>query len=378
MRGSLYLCQKSRLLYHVRTARIALLLFGIATGASAAEGFGTFRNVVSMERLSPPQRVLPVKHVAIVFDDSTHRGGPLRQRIEALIRAGDPAMRIGADAPYTLTIHLTAFLEGKTRSIEGTFDLADRTGRVLSDGRVSASNAGALINEPDDHLVDEAAHDVARMVVPTRHHTAVLIPKGRLDALAPLAERGEWAAYLAALERLPELAGDAESYRQYALAVAHEGAGYGSTDAVARVSHLRAAVQRNLAASRLKPSEEGFTQSYSPMSRAFASPGLPPRLWVDPHALELWESIALIDTWMKTRPPAGILDNRAVLDLAAAGRSEAALVAAIAGAKRVQFVLGQAEMTALSKAGISWPVIDAMRARAGLPRREFRLTPDSW
>jgi hypothetical protein len=363
----------------VKLVRISALLLVISTAANAAEGFGNFRNVVAMERLSPPQRVLPVKHVAIVFDDGTQRAAPLRERIEALIQESHTLMWIGPDAPYTITIHVREFLASKTRSIAGSFTLSDRAGRELYDGEFSASNAGALINSAEDRLIDDAARDVARIVVPTDHHTAVLIPKGRLDLLAPIAERGEWPTYLMGVERMPAVAGDAESYRQYALAVAHEALGYVMNDPAARVRQLQEAVRRNLAASHLKPSEKLFAEMYSPMSRMFATPGLPPRVWIDPHTMELWESVALIDTWMKApQAPAGTLDNRAVLELAVAGRSDDEITAAIGRTKQMNFALGQAEMTALSKAGVPWAVIDAMRKKAGLPRREFRITPDSW
>ena len=363
----------------MRNAVIAAMLLAAASGANGGEGFGTFRNVVAMERLSPPQRVLAAKHVAIVFEDETQRAAPLRARIEAFIRESDRAMRIGGDAPYKLSVHVRDFLTSKTRAVAGTFTVTDRAERTLYDSQFSESNAGGLINDSDDRLVEEAAKDVARAVVPIRHHTAVVIPKGRLDAFASLADRGEWSEYLARVERLPESTGDAESYRLYALAVAHEAVGFASGDALARAHHLREAVQRNLAASRLKGSEKLFAEAYAPMSRAFASPALPPRLWIDPHAMELWDSVALVDGWMNGRPaPSGTLDNRSILDLAVAGRSDESMIAKIQAANRATFALGQTEMTALRNAGVPWTVIDAMRAKMGLPRRELYITPDSW
>jgi len=35
-------------------------------------------------------------------------------------------------------------------------------------------------------------------------------------------------------------------------------------------------------------------------------------------------------------------------------------------------------MTALHNAGVPWDVIDAMRSKAGLPKRGFWITPDTW
>src|SRR5213075_3140332 len=73
-----------------------------APAGLAAEGFGMIIKLVPMERLSPPQVILPVKRIAFVFNDETKRAAALRQRIEADIRAGDPQMAFASDAPYVV------------------------------------------------------------------------------------------------------------------------------------------------------------------------------------------------------------------------------------------------------------------------------------
>jgi hypothetical protein len=354
--------------------------FLLAVPASqAAEGFGMITKVVAMERLSPPQVILPVRRIAFVFNDETKRATALRQRIEADIRAGDPRMTFASDAPYIVTVSIREFLNGNTHAINGKVRITDRADRELYDGYVSNSNAGAIISDSDTTLIADAAVDVVRLLVPRRHHTVVVVPKGRLDSLITLAEKGDWPAYLAAAEHLPALRGEDEAYREYALAVGHEGTAYQSPDLEARIRHLHEAITHNLAAARLKPSETLFVEDYAPMRRAFDTPGLVPKRWNDPHTMELWESLALVQKWMAAPRVAagGFLDNRHILELLAAGRADA-LFAEIEATSHPSFSLERPEMTALHNAGVPWGIIDAMRSKAGLPKRGFWMTPDTW
>jgi hypothetical protein len=322
---------------------------------------------------------LPVRRLALVFNDTTKHAGALQQRIEADLRAGDPRLAFASDAPYVVAVTIRSFLTSNTHAIDGKVRITDRAGRELYDGDASTSNAGAIIKLSDEELIAEAAASVVRLLVSQHHHTVVVVPKGRLDSLIPLADKGDWPAYLAAVGRLPALRGEEEAYREYALAVGHEGAAYQSQDPETRVRQLREAVAHNLAAAHLKPSEKLFTEDYAPLSRAFATPGLVPERWTGPHEMELWESLALVQKWM-TGPaaPHGTLDNRAVLELFMAGRADDAVLAEIDKAARVTFSLERPDMNALHHAGVPWDVIDAMRTKAGLPGRGFWMTPDTW
>ena len=51
-----------------------------------------------------------------------------------------------------------------------------------------------------------------------------------------------------------------EAYREYALAVGHEGTAFQRPDLEARVRHLHEAITHNLAAIRMKPSEKLFSE----------------------------------------------------------------------------------------------------------------------
>lgn len=352
---------------------LTFAFFAVAVTCRAGEGFGTFTKVVSIERTSPPQIVLPVRQIALVFHDATGRAAALRQRIEAQLRAGDPKMKIAGDAPYVLTVEVRNFLVGNSHGIDGTFHVKDRADRTLYDSYIGASNAGALRPDSDDALIADAAEQVARAIVMQRHRGAVVVPKGRMDDFIALAERGDWAAYLAAVERLPKLNGSDEAYREYALAVGHEGVAHQSSDLEAKVHHLHEAVAHNLAAARAKPSEKLFSDDYSPLRRAFDTPGLPPKRWIDPHAMERWESMRIVDKWMSAPS-----DNRSVLELQVAGRSDDDIISAIDHTTHVSYALANEDLAALHLAGVSWDVIDRMRAKAGLGRRTFLPTPDNW
>lgn len=349
--------------------------------AHAAEGFGMFEKVVAMDRLSPPEVALAAHEVRLAFDDTTARASALQKRIEALIRAGDPNMRLTATAPFVLTVHVRSFLDGKTHHIEGTARLSDRADRELRETSFSASNAGALVSDSDEQLIEDAAATVVRTIVPLRVSSATVVPKGRLEPFIEIASRGDWPVYLAAVERLPALQGAPESYREYALAVGHEGTAYklvASGDLEKALAHLRLAVAHNLAASRLNPSEKLFSNQFEPLRRAFSHPGTPPCRWLDPHEMERWESLLRIHAWSAAPSSPEALDNHAILDRLVAGRSDAEILSAIREAKRIDFHLDDSDMTALRSAGLNWDLIDAMRTRAGLGRRPFRITPDSW
>lgn len=364
---------------HTRALLLGAVLFAVSVASHAGEGFGLFRTVVGIDRVSPPEVVLPIKQYTMEFRDDTGRAAGLRQRIESEIHGGDPDMKMTNDAPFVLTINVRSYLSSKTHSIDGTFRLGDRAGRTIREGYISASNAGALVSSSDQELIAEAAADVVRVLVPRRHRGAILVPKGRMSALIPLAEKEDWRGYLGAVERMPRLGGDADAYQDYALAVAHEGLAYQSRDLDETVWHLHEAIARNVAAARAKPDEKLFSEQYEPLHRAFDTPGTPPKRWVDPHEMELWDSMLRIHKWISAAPPpAGMLDNRSVLEMATAGRDDDSILAAINHAERIAFSLDRADMTALSKAGLSWPLIDGMRSKAGLPRREFWMTPDNW
>ena len=106
------------------------------------------------------------------------------------------------------------------------------------------------------------------------------MPKKSFDDLVPLAERGDWSAYLAAVEKVSPMNGRDDAYHHYALAVALEATAYKAKDVATTTRILHDAVRHNDEAIRLAPSEVMFREAFNPMYRAFASPGNPPHVWV--------------------------------------------------------------------------------------------------
>ena len=95
--------------------------------------------------------------------------------------------------------------------------------------------------------------------------------------------------------------------------------------------------------------------------------------------MELREALLRMRTWFAAPPASpGTLDDRGVLELLMSGRSDDEVLADMRSAPRVRFALEKDDMVALSKAGMSWRLTGAMRAKTGLPRRELWITPDSW
>jgi hypothetical protein len=156
-------------------------------------------------------------------------------------------MKIVAGAPFVLAVNVRSYLDGNTHAIEGSFRISDRADRTIREGTLQASNAGALIRSSDEELMTEAAGDVVRMLVPVRGRGAVLVPKGQMDSLIPLAEK-ETGSYLA-VERLPRLrrCGRSQDCTPVARGAAYQCRSHRRFD-------ISTSVVRNIAAAR-KPDE---------------------------------------------------------------------------------------------------------------------------
>jgi hypothetical protein len=363
-----------------RALPVAAVLFGMAIASQAAEGFGDPKKIVGIARMNPPQRVLPIKRFKFVFSDQTHRADALRKQIESDIHAGDPQMVVADDGPYVMTVVVTEY-QAKPRvwhSIHGTYRIADRADRDIYAGDLTLTNDDSFEPLSDAQFLAKAASFVVSAIASTREENGVVLPKGRLEPLIPLAQRGDWPAYLSAVERLPRLAGEDEAYRQYAFAIAHEAMAYRSPDLESAVRHLREAIVRNIAAAHTKPSEDLFSLNFTTLV-AGDRHATPPKFWVSPSRMETWESMLLIQKWMAAPAAAGsTLDNQSVLNLAAAGRTDQAIIARIRRAGKVRFALGQSEMKALRKAGVSLEIVATMRSKAGLQPESVSVPAGDW
>jgi hypothetical protein len=363
-----------------RALPVAALLFGVAVATQAAEGLGQPKKIVGIARMKPPDRVLPIKRFKLVFNDATHRADALHKQIQSDIHAGDPQLVEADDAPFIITVAVTDYLV-KPRvwhSISGTYRITNRAGRYIDDGDLNLSNDDSYEPLSDAQFLALASWRVVSSIASTREENGVVLPKGRLEPLIPLAQRGDWPAYLSAVERLPRLDGADEAYRQYAFAIAHEAMAYRALDVEAAVQHLREAVAQNIAASHTKPSEQLFSLNFMSFV-AGERHASPPKFWLDPRLMETWESMLLIKKWMAAPAAAeGTLDNQSVLNLGAAERTDQAIIDQIKRAGKVRFALGQSEMKALRSAGISLDIVAVMRRKAGLRPQSVTLPAGEW
>jgi hypothetical protein len=144
-----------------------------------------------------------------------------------------------------------------------TLDLASAATVSQGEGAPSAS-------ESEEQMLIGASSQLADRLTPTRERVVVRLPRGPLAALAPLAQAGEWVAYRAALERTTSADPQAESYRQYALGLAHEGVAYAEATPALVVAELERAETCYAAAQAANRGEKYY--AVAPGSAAGVSP----------------------------------------------------------------------------------------------------------
>jgi hypothetical protein len=133
---------------------------------------------------------------------------------------------------------------------------------------------------PGEEQVESAAladlsRRIAGRLAPSRDVVEVLLPRGSLETLAPLAAAGLWSRYFDAVEKRPPHADAvAESYRQYALGAACEALGYAAETTPAALRYLERADAYYRAALDANPREKCFSQPYRGLlsTRTFAPP----------------------------------------------------------------------------------------------------------
>jgi hypothetical protein len=155
------------------------------------------------------------------------------------------------EASYKVTDHANgASLDAGTLRVP--FEMAFREGQ-------EAPEAFKL----EDSALASAAYQVANRLTPTRESITVLLPKGSLEAIAPLATAGQWNKYLEALEkRSPAANPTDESYHQYALGTAYEALGYTADDPATTLKYLEQADSYYNKALEANAQEKFFSQAY--------------------------------------------------------------------------------------------------------------------
>ena len=272
-----------------------------------------------------------------------------------------------------------------TASLTGSYDISAKNKDVAS-GSVSESfreTYGEYASAParsalEDDLLKRAARKIAAQIVPTQDRVSVLVPRASFESLIPLAESGNWDRYLQAVEAMPaKKSPKDEAFRHYALAIAKEALAYKSTSRTESLELLRAAQSHYETAAALNQEEELFRKGYtsllsvneigSPLTRAADSVA----------RFEAWSGSGGAVRVASTTPVAGTssssgskaqaasngMRNQTVIDLAKAGLSDENIILAIDGASATAFDVSPEGLIALSKAGVSKPVIAHMQKR---------------
>jgi hypothetical protein len=335
----------------------------------------------------------------------------LRQYTEAAVLAGDKNLQAAPKGDVNVTIALdrldadqhteskTEYESQKTKDkngkttyvsvpttkdfthsrgeIGGTYTITDAKGRLFDSGDIDRKweydyDYRPLSNEKvEDLLLKEAADKIAARIVPTKVKTKVLLPKGSFEQFIPLAESGAWDRYLQSVESVAPLRDRAsDAYREYALGVANEAAGYSAPDAKTGVALLRKAAEHYRTAVANNPEEKLFSERYSGLLNATSAPIA--RAEASVKAYEAWASgptapIASSAPKTGSRNAAQVaksIRNQQIIEMAKAGLSDENIILAIDSADNTEFDTTPEDLIALSKAGVSRNVIAHMQKQS--------------
>jgi hypothetical protein len=222
-----------------------------------------------------------------------------------------------------------------------------------------------------DDLLHGAAGVVAARIVPTTDRVPVLVPKGSFENFIPLAESGKWEDYLAAVSAVPEMRNrDQEAYRQYALAVAKEGLAYSTADRIRAAKLLDESFTHYKNAADFNGEESLFREAHTSLFGTDVAAPLP-RVEASVKAYQGWAAgtppvvkSASSSSAPGSRRKGSALGNQSVIEMARAGLSDENIKLAIDDAEALEFDTTPAGLIALSKAGVSKPVIAYMQKRA--------------
>ncbi|MGZ4779668.1 MAG: hypothetical protein ACXV5L_10750 [Thermoanaerobaculia bacterium] len=273
-------------------------------------------------------------------------------------------------------VEVTKNIETVQGTVQGTYRITDRSGRDLDSGSFhqtfsndSQDGTGAPAkDEVEDALLHTAAGVVAARLVPTHDRVNVIVPRGSFEALIPLAEKGDWNAYLAGVEAVKEnKKPDQEAYRQYALGVAKEALAYVTEDVARATELLRQSVDHYKKAIADNPGEKIFSEDHK--SLLFTSVPAPvPRAEKSLAAYQTWASrpaqvAAVAEAPASKSTKTGTMRNKTVIQMAKAGLSDAMIESAIDSGVATRFNVTPEGLDNLTKGGVSPAVIAYMQRK---------------
>lgn len=418
----------------VGVSLFVVMVVGCALPLQAREGFGMSKRAAKLDRRVPPEILLVADTVDVRLDERSSRApsaDSLHDLIETKLTSYESRLAIEEERPpivVTVDLQDAVFDEsweqkreteyrqtgtkietdsnGKQKSVPvyGSV-LVDVNykriyGRVAADIRVTDEGSGETLytgsstssfsesyklgagapmrSELERRLVDETASKIAAALVGAIDSINVLLPRGSFDKFVPIAERGDWEAYLAGVESVrPLKRATDEAYRQYALGVANEGLAYAADTEAAALELLRAAANHYEQAMQMHPKEKLFVEGYT--SFWTGTEAVSPQQRVR-TAMEDYEQLAAYRAELEAgRTPRTVtaarveaspssssaegeqLTNASIVALAAAGLADENIILAIDSASSIEFDLSTDGLVALAKAGVSPAVVAHMQ-----------------
>jgi tetratricopeptide (TPR) repeat protein len=418
----------------------SLLLLANPGAAAAGEGFSTFtfgKSTVTLERVLAPKVFLPGVRMSVKVTSQDPKDAAAAQRLQSQLESDLPRndSRLIDDPvhPQTLievsllqnqyheewqvqqksaTASFVDALAGKNKSnspstqrvkvvsqiFVATYKVTDaRSKRVLASNTFNADAKAAFpdgLNAPDAASVENAAIQrvvdrVAGDITTTRERIEILVPKGTLADAARFAEAGLWSKYLEAVSAIPEKAAAAdESYRKYALGLAHEALGYTAEDVDTTLKYLEQASAYYNQALEANPKEKYFSQVYTshmPGKRERVDPPLEranSALTGYRKLKDLQDGVARAaaapDAAAGSKGlgagggAARTMDNAAVIKMTAAGLGDDIILAAIKSTPAAEFDTSPDGLIALSEGNVSKRVIQRIQEHAGQAKPEAK------
>src|SRR5690349_5811385 len=297
---------------------IVLLMVGLALPVLARESFGFKKKAVEMVRTVPPSTNAGARRVKVNVtsdrSDARDDAQTLNRYISEAILSGAGTLAESGRAEVTIDVSLdrveshetydteTEYVRQQTgtkrkwnekkqkyedepvysnvpvqksykvltASVNGRYDIGAGNDDVASGSidqqfreKYGDGESSRAPSDVEDELMRKAAKAIASNLVPTEERVSVLLPRSTFEPFIPMAESGDWAAYLGAVEGIaPNRNPKDESYRQYALAVAKEALAYANDDRKQALAQLREASTLLQAAIAANGTEELFRKGY--------------------------------------------------------------------------------------------------------------------
>lgn len=403
---------------------LVVLLAGASPAVAGKEGFGfaMMKKAATVTRVNPPSVYLMGTKIAVKATSTVDNGEGLAQRLRTQLESellgrdsrlttsqnpdtlievsilqseGDERWeqrrvsrlrKVGTDSkgkPILNMVEIEARFKVVTHSFSASYKVTDLVKNASLDADSFQYNYEKDFEDGKDapqifnletSAIGRVVESVAQRLTSTKEKVGVLLPKGSLEDLVPLAEGGHWNKYLEALERRsPSAKPMDDSYRLYAIGTAYEALGYEAENEDTTLRYLEQADVYYNKALDANPGEKFFSQGYdslltsktaqAPLDRVRAALSSYRRIKV------FKEEYAGMQVAAKTAETSAggksvevgsdphAMNNAAVIKMVRAGLPEEVILTAINSAPQAQFDVSPQGLISLSEANVEKNVI---------------------